>query len=552
MSGNDDKNPHKGQPMTEESQRDKLKQHFARRVTTQARVILEIWQGIGTNEKAPPSLQDELHQATEKLIKYARRFEMAKHEQAAQELLTALASWDETNEPAVGARGRIQSAIEALSRCTLRRTDQDLVDPPRTYVRTPIYLALNNQESAHRIIKQMEFFGFRAQAFTSPEALLEECYSHKPETIVIDVSFGGSTHAGIETIETLQTRHEAPIPVLYLSEEDGSIETRLKASRSGGEEFFFPAIDPGQLIEKIESYTHANPAEPYRVLVVDDSRAQAKFMEVVLKKAGMKPYIITDPMQVIHALEEFSPEIIILDMYMPGCTGMEIARVIRQQDRLHSVPIIYLSAEDDVSKQLHAMSLGGDDFLTKPIDPKHLIATLHNRGRRARSLLALMVRDSLTGLYNHTHTLYLLDNEISRARQSGRPLTYAMLDIDFFKRVNDTYGHPMGDRVLRSLSLFLKQRLRKTDHIGRYGGEEFAIVFPDTRPNDARTVLNEIRERFSELLHPAGESDFRVTFSAGLATWNGESSQEICERADEALYEAKRSGRNRVMSAQPC
>ena len=155
---------------------------------------------------------------------------------------------------------------------------------------------------------------------------------------------------------------------------------------------------------------------------------------------------------------------------------MELARVIRQQDKFHSVPIIYLSAEDDINKQLHAMSLGGDDFLTKPINPKHLTSTIHNRGRRARSLLALMIRDSLTGLYNHTHTLYLLETEIAKASQNGTKLTFAMLDIDFFKKINDSYGHPIGDRVLKSLSLFLKQRLRKTDHIGRYGGEEFAIV----------------------------------------------------------------------------
>jgi diguanylate cyclase (GGDEF)-like protein len=255
-------------------------------------------------------------------------------------------------------------------------------------------------------------------------------------------------------------------------------------------------------------------------------------------------------MQIINALDEFSPEIIILDMYMPGCTGMEIARVIRQQDRFHSVPIIYLSGEEDVNKQLHAMSLGGDDFLTKPIEPKHLIATLHNRGRRARSMLALMIRDSLTGLFNHTHTLHLLDQEISRAAQKAQPLSFAMIDLDNFKKVNDTYGHPIGDRVLRSLSMFLKQRLRKTDHIGRYGGEEFAIIFPDTSVEDARNVLNEIRGRFGELQQPAGDRDFNVTFSAGVAGWQGESSQSLCERADQALYRAKDEGRNCVEAAE--
>lgn len=531
--------------MSDESQREKLKQHFARRVTTQARVVLEIWQ---REQDTGPGhdVREELQAANEKLIKYAHRFEMDKHESAARKLQQVLMGW-----PAGGAldarqREAVRSAIDHLSQCTLRRTDHDEGDPPRTYLRTPIYLALINTDYARRIIKQMEFFGFRAAAFDTPQALLEECARHKPETIVIDVHFGGMEQLGIATIESLQERHETPIPIIYLSENDGSIQTRLRAARSGGEEFFFRAVDPGQLIEKIEAYTHANPVEPYKVLVVDDSRAQAKFMENVLARAGMQACVITDPMQVMHALEEFSPEIIILDMYMPDCTGMEIARVIRQQDRFHSVPIIYLSAEDDVNKQLHAMSLGGDDFLTKPIDPKHLIATLHNRGRRARSLLALMIRDSLTGLYNHTHTLHLLDVEIHRARQRGTSLTYAMLDIDYFKKINDTYGHPIGDRVLRSLSMFLKQRLRKTDHIGRYGGEEFALILPDTREEDARTVLNEIRERFAEMQQPAGDSEFRVTFSCGVCSWKGESAQQLCERADRALYDAKDAGRNTV------
>jgi len=195
------------------------------------------------------------------------------------------------------------------------------------------------------------------------------------------------------------------------------------------------------------------------------------------------------------------------------------------------------------------MSLGGDDFLTKPIDPKHLIATLHNRGRRARSLLALMIRDSLTGLYNHTHTLHLLEQEIVRAGQKDQPLCFAMLDIDYFKKVNDTYGHPIGDRILRNLSMFLKQRLRKTDHIGRYGGEEFAIILPDTGPDGARQVLDSIRESFSRLHQQAGDKEFTVTFSCGVACWQGESSQSLCERADRALYTSKENGRDQVTVA---
>ncbi|MBC7192757.1 diguanylate cyclase [Marinobacter sp.] len=537
--------------MSDENQKEKLRQHFARRVTTQARVVLDTWQKIHEHDREETaSFRSEFVAAADKLMRYAQRFEMEAHAKAGEALTNLLKNWPQGDPLPEFLDEKISGTLELLAGCTQRRTDLEQHEPPQQFRRTPVYIALSDSTNAERLIRQLEFFGFRASAFNDADELLSACALHKPETILMDVGFGGGNNSGIAAVERLQERHDTPIPVIFRSEGDGTIETRLRASRCGGEEFFYPAVDPGQLIEKIESYTHGNTIEPYKVLVLDDSRAQAKFMETVLKKAGMIAHIITDPMQIINALDEFSPEIIILDMYMPGCTGMEIARVIRQQDRFHSVPIIYLSGEEDVNKQLHAMSLGGDDFLTKPIEPKHLIATLHNRGRRARSMLALMIRDSLTGLFNHTHTLHLLDQEISRAGQKAQPLSFAMIDLDNFKKVNDTYGHPIGDRVLRSLAMFLKQRLRKTDHIGRYGGEEFAIIFPDTSVEDARNVLNEIRGRFAELQQPAGDRDFNVTFSAGVAGWQGESSQNLCERADRALYRAKDEGRNCVEAAE--
>ena len=534
--------------MTDESQKEKLRQHFARRVTAQARIVLDLWQKHSNHDTLSGDQLAELTAATDKLVRYAQRFDMARHAAAGEQLIVALQALQASNSEASAALPAIQQAVDSLSQATQRRSDLHQEESPRAFRKTPIYLALSSQEMATRLVRQMEFFGFRAAAFKDSEELIRECQNSKPETMLVDITFGGGPTTGLDTVERIQQQHETPIPIVFVSEDDGTIETRLRASRCGGEEFFFPAVDPGQLIEKIETYTHGNTVEPYRVLVLDDSRAQAKFMETVLKKAGMRAHVITDPMLIINALDEFSPEIIILDMYMPGCTGMEIAQVIRQQDRFHSVPIIYLSAEDDVGKQLQAMSLGGDDFLTKPIDPKHLVATLHNRGRRARSLLALMIRDSLTGLYNHTHTLNLLEQELARAKQKGHGLCFVMLDIDYFKKINDSFGHPIGDRVLRSLSMFLKQRLRKTDHIGRYGGEEFAIILPETSESDARSVMNEIRERFSSLKQPAGEQEFSVTFSAGVAAWQGESAQAICERADRALYKAKDAGRNCVIS----
>lgn len=527
-------------------QREQLKRYFAKRVTNQARVVLDAWQQWRASDWRNSRWHEDLERSATKLARYAARFDMDQHLTIARQISATLAEMPLGDAPPLSIRDRLGQLMDELAAAIQRKTDREAASRPRTYLRAPIYLALNDQETAQRIIKQMDFFGFRGQSFDKPEALLLGTQKSQPETIVIDVDFGGEPMGGINLIKEIQTGQETPIPILFVCENEGDIHTRLAAARAGGEEFFARTVDPGQLIEKIESYTRATPQDPYRVLVVDDSRAQAMFIESALKKAGMIPQVITDPMQVLVALEQFQPEIIIMDMYMPGCMGMELAKVIRQQDKFVSVPIIYLSAEDDINKQLHAMSLGGDDFLTKPINPRHLVATIHNRGRRARSLLALMIRDSLTGLYNHTHILHLLETELTKARKTGAPLTFAMMDIDYFKKINDTYGHPIGDRVLKSLALFLKQRLRKTDHIGRYGGEEFAIVLPNTRESDAKQILNEIRERFSELRQPAGGTEFRATFSCGLAQAQDESAQSLAERADRALYEAKHAGRNCV------
>ncbi len=545
--------------MAPENQREKLKQLFAKRVTTQARVVLDLYQKCKASEWQSSERTSDFADASEKLLRFAARFNMSRQENVAAKICETLKDYlssSLTNKellppPNFEQNQVIEKAIQSLNECTLRKSDQTGAQKigqsnPRTFLRPPIYLALNNSEYANRIINQLEFFGFRSISFDSVDEFIYAAHQDQPETIVADVDFGGHDLGGIEAVREIQISHETTIPTIYVSEHKDDIETRLMASRNGGEEFFYRAIDPGQLIEKIEQYSHSNVQDPYRILVVDDSKAQAKYIENILIKNGMIPKVETDPMQVLVALEKFQPEIIIMDMYMPGCTGMELARVIRQQDRFHSVPIIYLSAEDDLNKQLHAMSLGGDDFLTKPIDPKHLIATLQNRGRRARSLIALMIRDSLTGLYNHTHTLHLLEIEITKGRDQNKPVCFAMLDIDFFKKINDNYGHPIGDRVLKSLSLFLKQRLRKTDHIGRYGGEEFAIVLPNTTERDAKTIINEIRERFAELPQPAVTGTFNVTFSCGIALSHQETAQSLCEKADQALYDAKRNGRNTV------
>jgi len=529
--------------------REQLKQHFAQRVVHQARQLLEIWQRVHSMDWSTANLL-ELNDARLRLLRFAERFDQQEHAMLAHQLEEALHSVD-TQHGRLSSESvyQLDRLMQRLSRMGLRHADP----VPGTFIvpsRKPVYLLLNQGERAERLARQLQFFGLQAQALASSAAFHASLHEHPPSAILMDVDFDGSAN-GLRLVSALRHAPGTPPAVLFYSAQDAVAPVRLAAVRAGGKEFLSGALDASVLLEKIEALTAVTEDDPYRVLVIDDSRAQAMHTERLLNDAGIVTRSLVDPLDAMNELAEFQPDVVVLDMYMPGCTGSELAQVIRQNDRYVSLPIIYLSAEDDPDKQLDAMSDGGDDFLTKPIRSRHLITTVRNRAIRARNLKARMVRDSLTGLYNHTHILQLLEDNSLRARREQQPLCFAMLDIDHFKRVNDTHGHAMGDRVIKSLALFLKQRLRKTDFIGRYGGEEFAIVMPDTDLAAAFRVLDGIRQRFAEVHYPAQPADLFCTFSAGIVQMNADNDgAKLASEADRALYRAKHAGRNRI-ATQP-
>jgi diguanylate cyclase (GGDEF)-like protein len=408
-----------------------------------------------------------------------------------------------------------------------------------------LIIVMQDRHEADELVDQLQPYGYDITVLTADNKLGSSIKHINPFAIIIDISL----HAMTEVIDEQEL--ENTIPTIFLSAKD-DIETRLQAVRAGCTNFFSKPIHTPDLIDTLEKINQKQIEEPNRILIVEDTRSLALFYEAALQSAGMTTCVINDPMQVLEVLPDFNPELILMDMYMPGCDGQELAAVIRQHESYVSIPIVYLSSEQDMSKQLEAMHHGGDDFLTKPIDPEHLIKSVETRTKRYRRLRSQMVRDSLTGLYNHTKTKELLEQDLYRCARNDTLLVFAMLDIDKFKSVNDTYGHPVGDKVIKSLARILKQRLRKSDTIGRYGGEEFAIVLYDTDINSATTVMNEIRDNFSLLSHSAGDTEFNVTFSCGLAAYPYfDTAAELNEAADKALYQAKESGRNCVVVADP-
>ncbi len=369
----------------------------------------------------------------------------------------------------------------------------------------------------------------------------------QPSGIVIEIPTDGQASSELSEIHQFPQRELFDGPLIVMSD-SGDIHVRLQAARANAESFMVKPLVASELVDLLDQHLSSDGEDDYRILIVDDDVSTAKYTEVILQGAGMVAETVTNPMLLLEGLEDFGPELILMDLYMPECSGQELSIVVRQQESFSTIPIVFLSGENDIDKQLLAMRSGGDDFLTKPIKPQHLISSVRSRVKRFRMLRSRMVRDSMTGLLNHTTTHEFLENEVARALRNKSKLCVAALDIDHFKSVNDVHGHGVGDVVIKSLSRLLRQRLRSNDVIGRMGGEEFAAVLSEISKEEAEQIFNGIRQAFSDIEHPSGDKKFSVTLSCGIAEYpRFETPADLLEAADKALYVAKNSGRNRVI-----
>ncbi len=408
-----------------------------------------------------------------------------------------------------------------------------------------IYVVEDEELLATDLSLQLGQFGYKTRCMHSLKELDAALREEMPDVLLMDIELPDGS--GADYILQRQQDSDCRRPVIFMSAHC-DLDNRLKAVRAGADDYLEKPVDIGMLVDRVDSLTNKGKQDPYRILLVDDTRSMRDFCATTLRDAGMLVKALSGPEKLLQALDEINPDLILLDLHMPKANGLELARVIRQLEGYVTVPIVYFSTDHNLDRQYNSIGIHGDDFLHKPIAPEHLVVTIRGRAQRARKLRSLMHRDSLTGLFNHTTTKEKLENEINRARRTGSSFVYGMIDIDRFKSINDTYGHPVGDRVIKSLSRLLKQRLRKTDIVGRYGGEEFAVIMLDTDIAQAERVCNEVREAFSTIQHQADGIRFSATFSCGLAAYPSISDgQRLSDSADRALYQAKHNGRNKVV-----
>lgn len=402
------------------------------------------------------------------------------------------------------------------------------------------------------LLLTLEHFGFSVSLYTNLDMADKAILAAPPDLIVLDQHFEKTPLLGSQWLQQLQQSLTPMPPVVFISA-SRSFDTLYQIAAAGGRGFFAKPVDVPQLVSRLETLLPFQQREPYRILIVDDDVALSGRFQLLLKRQGMVAETLAEPSQLLDVLHRLRPDLVLMDLYMPEHSGVTLARLVRLQQEWCSLPIVYLSAETDLERQLEAMDIGADDFITKPIADNHFVASVEVRARRARELSDLLRQDRMTGLLNHALIKEELGHELNRAKRDKTSLAVVMLDIDHFKGVNDRYGHGTGDLVICALANLLRQRLRRTDRIGRYGGEEFMAVLPGCDLKQARQVIDQVRTHFQAIPFASDEGEFFVTLSAGVAAVSAGgqalATDHLLTAADDALYQAKNNGRNQVRLA---
>ena len=370
-----------------------------------------------------------------------------------------------------------------------------------------------------------------------------------PSAVVVDVDLpDGSGHELIVEIRRLTSGDG--VAVVVMSPRGGFLD-KVEAITSGADGYFEKPVDWKALLRRLQHLLESIRPEPSKILSVEDDPEQAAYIKAILESAGHTVFVCSDPAQFDAMLRQHAPDLVLMDILLPGVTGYDLVRYLRQDERNATLPVLFLTTEGQLQSRYHTARVGGDDHLVKPVVAPLLLSTVAARIERSRFVRQLLSRDGLTRLL--THTAFIEAAQALHARyqeDQARPVSWVMIDVDHFKSVNDRFGHPVGDRVLASLAALLRRRLRQSDRVGRYGGEEFATLTEELPEAEVVRLVERLLAEFGGMEHHAADGQaFHTTFSAGVAMLTPGMSLDAWKKAsDDALYAAKSAGRNRVMA----
>jgi two-component system cell cycle response regulator len=422
-------------------------------------------------------------------------------------------------------------------------------------------------------------------ALSGKEAL-EQMAKAPPDIVLLDVMMPGMD--GFEVCRRIRATPEiAHVPVVMVTALSDP-EDRVRGLEAGADDFLTKPVNDTALIARLRSLVRlklmmdefrlreetssqfgvmdgqgidADDITGARVLIVEDEAADAEAIHSALDSL-VTVIEESDGEKALEVARDGDFDLIIVSLSLRDSDGMRLCSHLRAMSQTRQTSILVLIWEDATEELVRSLDIGVNDYVTKPIDRNELVARTRTQIRRKRyqdglrssyeKSMEMATTDGLTGLHNRSYATSHIENLVARANKDGKPISVMMLDIDFFKKVNDTYGHAAGDEVLREFADRLRAQLRGIDLAVRYGGEEFVVVMPDTDGATGNLVAERLRLGMAEKSFDldSTKKPLAVTVSIGVASSHGtdESAASMLERADKAMYEAKNSGRNKVVS----
>jgi PleD family two-component response regulator/EAL domain-containing protein (putative c-di-GMP-specific phosphodiesterase class I) len=528
------------------------RESFVRQLSDRILALQENWKGLAHGRWDHAGLS-KLYDRLRELAELCRRHDIPQVGESLASLEAYFSSFVGSHDrPSLGQVVEIDGLLRALraaagaARAALPAEATDAIT---------VYLLAKDPGSFGGIATALRDIGCETMTFGNTADLVTAVSETSPQAIVADTSLLPTMAPLASELIRLATHHEIRIPLIFLSTSN-ALALRVEAMRAGGTAYFVRPFDERAVASQIRELARPRREEPFRVLIVDDDRYQGEFAATILRKAGMETSIVNEPLRVMEALHEFDPELILMDIYMPEVDGIELTSVIREDNEFVAVPIVFLSGEQNPEKQLNALSVGGDDFITKPINPRHLVTIVTNRIRRLRATQRAdrphpAAESERQGrLVKERPFIDRIAKALEAEAPAGEAQALLCIELDQHATLREQLGIGGIDALVAQLGSLVLSELGGQDNAAKLGDIRIGAFVRRPGMDEVSALAERVRARIASHPFELGGSPGAVTVSIGVCVADPslEDPNGLLTRAAAACASAHDAGGNAVVS----
>ncbi len=410
-----------------------------------------------------------------------------------------------------------------------------------------VVIAITDQSSLYALTRMLEEKNLSVRSCRSAATTIDAVKQRMPDALIMNIPQPDGN--GYDVARQLRQLPEGHKPAIIMLSQESKFSDKVMALRSGADAIFEQPIDLQKVITKLMLYLERDKPQALRILSVEDDPDQAVFVRSVLESAGYNVATLSNPRNFEETLIQYDPHLLLLDIMLGDMNGFELAKFVRQHERFATVPIIFLTTQNQLNFHIQSARVGGDDHLVKPVAPPLLVAAVAGRLERYRMLQKIIGRDALTGLMTHG-TFMEQSAKLVSSYDRKYTVNLIVFDIDNLNVINERFGYANGDKVILAMANLLKESFRQTERLGRVGGNEVAVIVEDLEEYELESLIEHVLKDFEAKRHTAEGMPFSATASAGLAALQpGMDLKTWMNAAEKALKVAKEKGKNRVISA---